>query len=154
MDGLGALYQESILDHGKNPRNRGTVENVTAEALGANPNCGDRISVSVSLEGETITDVAFDGQGCAISMASASMMTEVVKGVEAKVAERLFSEFRRLCTEAGDVELSHDGLDGDLVEQLRVMAGVRQFPGRIKCATLSWAALEAALQGRDQASSE
>ncbi|MGB0671904.1 MAG: Fe-S cluster assembly sulfur transfer protein SufU [Rhodospirillales bacterium] len=157
MDGLRDLYQDVILEHGRNPRNKGLPADADRRADGRNPNCGDRVSVALRLDGERIAAIGFEGEGCAISMASASMMTDVVKGVETAVALRLFADFRKLCSVAagdGETVLDGQGLGEDLVDRLKVMAGVRQFPARVKCATLPWAALAAALEGETEASSE
>ncbi|MGE4220498.1 MAG: Fe-S cluster assembly sulfur transfer protein SufU [Alphaproteobacteria bacterium] len=153
MDALRELYQEVILDHGKNPRNFRRAEHANREAMGSNPLCGDQMVVSMDVgEDGTIRDVAFIGKGCAISTASASMMTEMVKGKTVAEAERLFASFHHMCTEdtppAGTA-----GLEEDL-ERLEVLSGVRQFPVRVKCATLAWHTMKAAVEGKGEVSTE
>ncbi len=153
MSALRELYQEVILDHGKQPRNFRRPDSPTNEAAGRNPLCGDQLVIYLSLtEDGTIEDAAFVGKGCAISMASASMMTEIVKGKSAAEAQRLFEDFQRMCTED-----SPDGMGADVdedVEKLQVLSGVRQFPVRVKCATLPWHTLNAAIEGKDEISTE
>ena len=152
---LRELYQEVILDHGKNPRNFGHPPAANRSAEGYNPFCGDQLQVYLILDDdERIADVAFEGKGCAISVASASMMTEVVKGRAKREAEALFDAFHRMCTEENYDIAAETGLDEDTVEHLQVMAGVREFPVRVKCATLAWHTLTAALAGRESATSE
>ena len=138
MSDLGELYQQVILDHNRNPRNFKRIESANRKAEGNNPLCGDRIQLYVLLEGDTITDIGFQmpqGSGCAISKASASLMTDAVKGKTAADAETMFQLFR-------------DMLSGgtNAPGKLAVFSGVRAFPSRIKCANLSWHALHAALQ--------
>ncbi|HKA35171.1 MAG TPA: SUF system NifU family Fe-S cluster assembly protein [Thermoanaerobaculia bacterium] len=138
---LRDLYQEVILDHSKRPRNFKPLPGANRSAEGYNPLCGDRETVYLTLEGDRVRDVAFQGSGCAISTASASMMTERVKGMTKKDAEALFERFRALITGAGT-----PGGGPDL-EKLEVFSGVREYPVRIKCATLPWHTLKAALNG-------
>jgi nitrogen fixation NifU-like protein len=133
------LYQEVILDHSRRPRNFGRPPGCNREANGHNPLCGDRISVYVEIADGVVKDVAFEGAGCAISMASASLMTEQMKGMSEHEAEQLFDRFRRLMTEETG-ETAEPGLD-----RLAVLGGVREFPVRVKCATLAWHTLKAAL---------
>lgn len=135
---LRELYQELILDHGRKPRNFRVLENA-AEADGHNPLCGDRIHIFVKKTGDRIDEVTFQGQGCAISTASASLLTALVKGKTIAEAEALFAHFRELVTKPIE---PHESL-GKLV----VFAGVREFPMRVKCATLAWHTLHAALSG-------
>ncbi len=153
LDELRELYQEVILDHGKKPRNFRRPEHPSGEAAGRNPLCGDQLVVYIDVDdGGMIRDAAFVGKGCAISMASASMMTEIVKGKSAAEAQRLFEDFQRMCTED-----SPDGMGADVdedVEKLQVLSGVRQFPVRVKCATLPWHTLNAAIEGKDEISTE
>ena len=137
---LGDLYQEVILDHNRKPRNFGELPGANRRAVGHNPLCGDRITVQVDLEGDSVKDVRFDGSGCAISKASASMMTESIKGRTRAQAEELFQEFHRLLTEDGAAT------DPKTLGKLVVFSGVREFPVRVKCATLAWHTLRAALQ--------
>lgn len=145
MDGLRELYQEVILDHSKNPRNFRQLEGASHVAKGHNPLCGDRLTLYVVLEDGVITDVAFQGAGCAISTASASMLTERLKGKTEAEAEKIFGAFHELLTGkdpvAGDEELG----------KLAVFAGVREFPVRVKCATLAWHTLKAALSQHEEA---
>jgi nitrogen fixation NifU-like protein len=142
MSDLRELYQTTILDHNKNPRNFGRLESANREARGDNPLCGDKITVYLTLDGDTITDLAFEGSGCAISKASASMMTERLKGKPLAEAESLFEEFHGLVTS--------DPTEPPLIEglgKLAIFAGVREFPMRVKCATLAWHTLRAAVAG-------
>ena len=136
MNPLRELYQEMILDHGKRPRNFRAQEDGAACAHGHNPLCGDRITVYVRRDGETIEDVSFQGSGCAISTASASMMTEALRGKTLTAAQEMFQRFRDLVAAEGDAsELG----------KLEVFKGVGEFPMRVKCATLAWHTLRAAL---------
>lgn len=137
MNDLRELYQEVILDHSRRPRNFGACPHCNRDAKGHNPLCGDRISVQLNVEGETIKDAHFQGQGCAISMASASLMTEMVKGKSVAEARALFDNFHTLVTGGGAT-----GVD---LDKLEVLAGVRDYPVRVKCATLAWHTLAAAL---------
>ena len=152
MDDLRELYQEVILDHGKNPRNFRHPDDANREAKGENPMCGDRFMVYLTLKDGVVDDVAFQGRGCAISTASASMMTELVRGKSAAEAEKLFHAFHELCTQ--DEPDIPEGVDDETMEKLMVMSGVRQFPVRVKCATLAWHAMNAALHGEAVASSD
>ena len=152
MDDLRELYQEVILDHGKNPRNFRHPDDANREAKGENPMCGDRFMVYLTLKYGVVDDVAFQGRGCAISTASASMMTELVRGKTAAEAEKLFHAFHELCTQ--DEPDIPEGVDDETMEKLMVMSGVRQFPVRVKCATLAWHAMNAALHGEAAASSD
>jgi nitrogen fixation protein NifU and related proteins len=155
LDDLRDLYQEVILDHGKNPRNFGHAAGANREAKGENPMCGDKFVVSLKLDDDgVVEDCAFLGKGCAISTASASMMTEIVKGRTAEEARALFAAFHDLCTKDEDEQSPHPGVAEDDMERLMVMAGVRQFPVRVKCATLAWHAMRAALDGVETASSD
>lgn len=152
MDELRELYQEVILDHGKNPRNFRHPSDANCEAHGNNPMCGDTLTVylKVSTAG-LVEDAAFEGQGCAISTASASMMTEIIRGKMVDDVKILFENFHALCTQ--DEPHLHD-VDEDALERLNVLAGVRQFPMRVKCATLAWHTMTAAVDGQAIASSE
>lgn len=150
MDDLRDLYQEVILDHNKRPRNFGVLERATHEADGHNPLCGDQLHVALILEGDRVADVRFEGSGCAISTASASLMTEAVKGRTREQAERLFEGFHDLLT--GDPsEVAEASAE---LGKLAVFQGVRGFPVRVKCATLSWHTLKAALEGARAATTE
>ena len=149
MSELSDLYQEVILDHNKNPRNFRVIENAEHTADGKNPLCGDALRVYVAMDGDKITDVAFKGAGCAISKASASMMTQEVKGKTREEAEELFNEFHRMVT--GDLDIETDEND---LGKLRIFAGVLEFPARVKCASLSWHTLNAALHGDETVTTE
>ncbi|HKX84880.1 MAG TPA: SUF system NifU family Fe-S cluster assembly protein [Pyrinomonadaceae bacterium] len=149
MSELNDLYQEVILEHNKNPRNFREIEGADKTADGNNPLCGDALRVYVKLDGDTVSDVAFKGSGCAISKASASMMTQSVKGRTREEAEVLFDEFHKMVTGALDPEAQETHLG-----KLRIFAGVLEFPARVKCASLSWHTLHAALHGEDAASTE
>ncbi len=143
MSDLRELYQEVILDHQKKPRNFRALEGPgTKQMPGHNPLCGDRITVFVRLEGDVVKDVSFQGTGCAISTASASMMTEALKGKTRAEAEALFQAFHNLVTGQGEADLERLG-------KLRVFGGVREFPVRVKCASLAWHTLHAALDGTE-----
>ncbi len=151
-DDLRDLYQELILDHGKHPRNFRTLPDANREALGHNPLCGDRIVLYVNIDDKgIITDVAFQGSGCAISVASASMMTEMLKGKSTEEAARLFEYLHASCTSKPADEA---GLDEDAVDHIKALSGVRDYPIRVKCATLAWHTLQAALQNEGKASTE
>ncbi len=139
MSDLDDLYQEIILDHYKKPRNAGLIEQPTCFAHGDNPLCGDKIAVSVKLEDDRIADLRWRGAGCAISTASASLMSEAVKGLTKAELDALFSRFHGMVTGTG----SADGLD-----KLVVFQGVSEFPVRVKCASLAWHTLKAALEGQ------
>ena len=145
MNNLDELYQEVILDHSKNPRNKTELENFTHEAKGHNPLCGDQISIQIIMEGEEISDVKFTGSGCAISTASASILTEAIKGKSKKEIEKIFGSFHDLVT--GN-ETKED------LGKLAIFEGVQKYPVRIKCATLSWHALMAAIEGEKEATTE
>jgi nitrogen fixation protein NifU and related proteins len=145
MMDLRELYQDIILDHGRHPRNFRKIEQPTHFAHGHNPLCGDRVTVYLTLDGDRIADVSFQGRGCAISTAAASLMTEVLKGKTVDEARALFAQFHARVTggEPG-------GLPEPLAEEaerLEPLTGVKAYPARVKCATLSWHALEAALKG-------
>jgi len=155
MDELRELYQEVILDHGKNPRNLRHPPDANRMARGENPMCGDKFTVYLKVNPDRIVeDVAFEGRGCAISTASASMMTELVKGKTEEEARVLFATFHDLCTKDEDEHHDHGPVDEEALEKLMVLSGVRQFPVRVKCATLAWHAMSAAIEGEDKASSE
>lgn len=138
MSELRELYQEVILDHNKRPRNFGELEGADRHADGYNPLCGDKLAVYVNLDGDVIADVSFLGSGCAISKASASLMTDAVKGKTLGEAQQLFERFHRMVTELeGPADLESLG-------KLAVLAGVRDYPTRVKCASLAWHTLRAA----------
>jgi nitrogen fixation NifU-like protein len=133
------LYREVILDHNKSPRNYGRLDPADASAAGHNPLCGDRLNITLRLDGDTLTDVRFEGQGCAISVASASLMTEAVRGMTRAEFARLYDEVHQLLTHAGTAPPPHLG-------KLAALGGVSEFPARVKCASLCWHTLNAALQ--------
>lgn len=136
---LRELYQEIIIDHNRNPRNHYVMEDATMQANGFNPLCGDKLTVYVKLQEDLIVDLSFVGSGCAISQASASLMTDALKGKTVEEAHQLFHRFHHMLT-LGDQEIQFNFMD-----KLTVLAGVKAFPARVKCATLSWHTLEAAL---------
>ena len=146
-DGLRELYQEVILDHSRHPRHFGVLEAPTHTGEGYNPLCGDRVKLFLVVDGDgRITDVKFDGKGCAISQASASLMTDMLAGRSVAEAEKLMDGFLHLVK--GE---NADGLDADDRERLDVMAGVSAFPMRVKCATLAWHTMKSALEGGEPA---
>tara|TARA_B110000263_G_scaffold89547_1_gene78262 strand:- start:601 stop:1053 length:453 start_codon:yes stop_codon:yes gene_type:complete len=150
MDDLRELYQEVILDHGKHPRNFKAIEDATSTAHGSNPLCGDQLTIYIKLsDNGLLQDVAFTGRGCAISMASASMLTELAIGKSELKMNEIFNAFHEMCI--GSVEASE--LDEEL-EKLQVLSGVKEFPTRVKCATLSWHTLIAALSGDIEVTTE
>lgn len=149
MSELSDLYQEVILEHNKNPRNFREIENADKFAEGHNPLCGDQLKLYLAMENDTVKDVAFKGSGCAISKASASMMTQVVKGKSREEAENLFDEFHRMVLGEMDEEAEENHLG-----KLKIFAGVREFPARVKCASLSWHTLHAALNNETEVSTE
>jgi len=145
MSDLRELYQEMILDHSKRPHNRRPMAEATGTGQGFNPLCGDKVTVYVRLEGDRIADVSFEGSGCAISTASASLLTETVKGKTLGETEALFAGFHDLVTG----KARPDGA-GPKLGKLAVFAGVSEFPVRVKCATLAWHTLRSALAGRKE----
>jgi len=149
MSELSDLYQQVILDHNKKPRNFHKLEAANRHADGYNPLCGDQLSVYLQMEDDVVKDVSFEGTGCAISKAAASMMTQSVKGKTRGEAETLFHEFHRMVTGELDEEATPNGLG-----RLKIFAGVRDYPARVKCASLSWHTLHAALHGEEIATTE
>ena len=145
MAELRDLYQELILEHSKAPRNFKVLTSANHKAEGFNPLCGDRFTVFLDLDGDKIRDIAFQGSGCAISKSSASIMTQSVKGKTVAEAEQLFEVFHKFVTE-------HDHSHGNQVDlgKLAVFSGVSEFPARVKCATLAWHTLHAALAGNKE----
>lgn len=144
MSDLRELYQQVILDHNKNPRNFHEMADATAAVDGYNPLCGDHYKVFLKTDGDTIREVSFTGNGCAISKASASVMSSTIKGKSKEEAERLFETFHRLVT--GDAS----GLSAAELGRLAAFSGVSEFPARVKCATLAWHTLRNALEGKDE----
>lgn len=150
MPDLRDLYQEVILEHSKAPRNFRQLAGANRKAEGFNPLCGDHFTVYLEVEGDSIRDIAFQGSGCAISKASASMMTQSLKGKTTAEAEKLFDEFHKLVTGAA----RNNGGAKDM-GKLAVFSGVCEYPARVKCATLAWHTLQAALEGKqDKVSTE
>jgi len=148
--GLRELYQEIILDHSRHPRHFGALGNASHVAEGHNPLCGDKVKIYLNVDAnDYIADVSFEGRGCAISVASASLMTELLKGRTVEQAEELMGGFL-LLVKGEDTK----ALEEDDREQLEVMAGVSAFPMRVKCATLAWHAMKAALDGKGNARTE
>jgi nitrogen fixation protein NifU and related proteins len=145
MMDLRDLYQEVILDHNKSPHNYREMADASRIALGHNPLCGDKMKLYVRIEGDRIADVAFQGSGCAISKASASIMTDSIKGKTLTEADALYGQFHELLTGPPDVKADGAGLG-----KLAVFSGVREFPARVKCATLAWHTLETALKGANE----
>ena len=143
MSDLSDLYQEVILDHYKRPRNFRRLEKANRKAEGHNPLCGDEITVYLQLDGDVIKDVSFEGAGCAISKASASMMTATLKGKTKAEAKLLFDKFHKMVT--GDRDSRSDPIG---LGKLEVFCGVSEFPVRVKCASLAWHTLNAALEGK------
>ena len=149
MSELSELYQQVILDHNKKPRNFRKLETANHSAEGYNPLCGDQLTIYLNLEGDTVKEVAFEGSGCAISKAAASMMTQAVKGKSKEQAEELFQEFHSMVMGELNEETEENKLGN-----LKIFAGVREFPVRVKCATLPWHTLHAALNKENQVSTE
>ena len=143
MADLSGLYQEVILDHSKRPRNFRVLDDATARAEGYNPLCGDRLTLYLRMNGDQIGDIAFKGSGCAISTASASILTESLKGKTRAQAEGLFERFHELVTGRDVKDLAGLG-------KLAVFSGISEFPVRVKCATLAWHTARAALEGEDK----
>ena len=149
MSELSELYQQVILDHNKKPRNFRKLENDNHTAEGYNPLCGDHLTIYVNVDGDAVQEIAFEGSGCAISKAAASMMTQAVKGKSRQQAEELFKEFHSMVTGELDEETQANSLGN-----LKIFAGVRDFPVRVKCATLPWHTMQAALNKQDRVSTE
>ena len=147
---LKELYQEIILDHGKNPRNLRKTENFNKDAKGHNPLCGDKVHIYLKLnENKKVEDISFEGQGCAISMASASIMTDLLKGKEEKEVKEFVTDFLEMIKEKDEIKTNL--LKDDEKTKLMCLSGVKQYPMRVKCATLSWHTLVSAMQddGKD-----
>ena len=152
---LRDMYQEVILDHGKSPRNFHRIDDATCLAHGNNPVCGDTLVIYLTLNSDNkILEVAFQGHGCAISVASASMMTEILKGKNVLEAKRLFEGFHDMCTKDDfDIKQLSD-CDEEALERLTMLSGVKEFPVRVKCATLAWHTMQAAINGEEAISTE
>jgi nitrogen fixation NifU-like protein len=148
MSEMGDLYQEVIMDHNRNPRNYRAMDDATSHADGNNPLCGDHVTVFVHVDGDTVIDVSFTGVGCAISKSSASLMTQTLKGKSVAEAQAFYKSFHALITHEGTPDM-------DLLGKLKVFEGVGEFPARVKCATLAWRTVAAALEGKaDHVSTE
>tara|TARA_Y100001970_G_C14138407_1_gene805712 strand:+ start:464 stop:916 length:453 start_codon:yes stop_codon:yes gene_type:complete len=145
MNDFQDLYQEIVMDHNRRPRNFGKLEDATSFANGFNPLCGDEINVYLKLVGDEIADIAFDGDSCAISKSSASMLTDGVKGKKISDAIQIFESFREMITRKPGEHFS-----SDILGELEILSGVSQFPARIKCATLPWHTFHTALTENDQ----
>lgn len=147
MSDLEELYQEIVIDHNNRPRNFRKIEGANRSLEGYNPLCGDRITLYLNVQDDRIADIGFQGSGCAISRASASMMTESLKGKGRKEVQEIFDAFHQMITRAPGSDFDADESLGDL----EVLSGVSEYPVRVKCAVLSWHTLLAALEGRDDA---
>lgn len=144
MNELQELYREVILDHNRHPRNFGEIEHADRVIDGTNPLCGDKMTLYVKLDGDRVEDIRFKGTGCAISVASSSLMTERVKGRSVEETQALFDQVHEMLTSSSDAE------PPEALEKLAALAGVRDYPSRVKCASLAWHALSAALVGEAQ----
>ena len=145
MNGLRELYREVILDHNRHPRNFGELEGADRVVEGVNPLCGDRMTLYVKIEDEKVRDIRFKGTGCAISVASSSLMTERAKGGSVEELRALFEQVREMLTGEAPGAVGLEGLD-----KLAALSGVREYPTRVKCATLAWHALNSAIAGSDE----
>ncbi len=145
MPNLRKMYEQVILDHNKAPRNYGPMEGADAHAEGYNPLCGDQFTVYLKMDGDRITEVSFEGAGCAISKSSASIMTTLIEGKTRAEAGALFEHFKEMVTSEPDTPLDEEALG-----KLKVFSGVRQFPIRVKCATLPWHTVLSALEGKEE----
>ena len=153
FDELRELYQEVILDHGKSPRNFREIDHAKYHAHGNNPMCGDQLEVFVETDDSgNIIDASFLGKGCAISVASASLMTEMLRGKNIDEARRMFDGFHEMCTTGADNALT--GVEQEDADRLQVLSGVSEFPMRVKCATLAWHTMNAATKGEAEVSTE
>ncbi|WP_020562693.1 Fe-S cluster assembly sulfur transfer protein SufU [Methylosarcina fibrata] len=142
FDELRDLYQEVIFDHNRNPRNFRIIDDADRKVEGFNPLCGDRLTLYLKMDGNVIADASFQGSGCAISTASVSLMTEIIKGKTEREAEELFKKFHEMTTG------KEENVRLEAVGKLAVLAGVRDYPARVKCATLAWHTLDAALKNQ------
>jgi len=146
---LKQLYQDIILEHGKSPRNLGKCEGYSHEAKGYNPLCGDKVHVYLKLDnGKKVESLTFEGEGCAISLASASIMTELVKGKSFEEVKEIMNAFLNMIKNTSEIQSNH--LDEDQKTKLMSLSGVKQFPMRVKCATLSWHTLNSAIEGKKE----
>ena len=149
MNDIQSLYQQVILDHNKNPRNFGPLLSANHSADGLNPLCGDDITVHLLIENDIIKEISFEGSGCAIAKSSASIMTTVLKGKTIEQAEQLFNDFHFVVTAPMDADLNEDSLG-----KMAVFTGIREFPARVKCASLAWHTMQSALHGKNITSTE
>ena len=147
MSELEELYQDMIMEHNRKPRNFRLLDGADRSAEGFNPFCGDTITIYLALDGDQVADIGFQGSGCAISRASASMLTESVMGKSITKAEQIFDAFHEMLTRGPVDEAEHEQDDDDTLGDLGMLSGVSAFPTRVKCATLSWNTLRAALRG-------
>ena len=147
MSELEELYQDMIMEHNRKPRNFRLLDGADRSAEGFNPFCGDTITIYLALDGDQVADIGFQGSGCAISRASASMLTESVMGKSLTEAEQIFDAFHEMLTQGPVDEAEHEQDDDDTLGDLGMLSGVSAFPTRVKCATLSWNTLRAALRG-------
>lgn len=155
FEDLRDLYQDLILDHGRNPRNFRVIEGATHQALGHNPLCGDRLTLFLTVDGNgIIRDTGFQGAGCAISVASASIMTGMLIGKTLAQADSLFHILHSACTGQGDDAMPVSGVRDDDIDRLKALAGVKNYPMRVKCATLAWHTMQAAFKKDTKASTE
>ncbi len=146
---LKELYQEIILDHGKNPRNLGKCKNFTSDAKGHNPLCGDKVHIYTQLDGDKkILDISFEGEGCAISLASASILTDILKGKDFNVAKNIIDNFLDLIKE--NKLITTNSLDDNQKTTLMSLSGVKEFPMRVKCATMAWHTVSTALESKSK----
>jgi len=145
---LKELYQEIILDHGKNPRNKGQCDKFNREAKGHNPLCGDKVQIFLRLdENEKVEDISFEGEGCAISLASASILTDIIKGKDFNVAKKIIVDFLDMIK--NETKITINSLSEDQKTTIMSLSGVKQFPMRVKCATMAWHTLTSALEGKN-----
>ena len=144
---LKELYQEIILDHGKNPRNKGKCNQFNHDAKGHNPLCGDKVHIFLNLNAEKkVEDISFEGEGCAISMASASILTEIIKGKEYNIAKKIIEDFLNMIK--NEIRISINSLTEDQKTTVMSLSGVKQYPMRVKCATMAWHTFTSALEGK------
>ena len=145
---LKELYQEIILDHGKNPRNKGKCDEFNKDAKAYNPLCGDKVQIFLRLdENEKVEDISFEGEGCAISLASASILTDIIKGKDFNVAKKIIVDFLDMIK--NETKITINSLSEDQKTTIMSLSGVKQFPMRVKCATMAWHTLNTALKGKD-----
>ena len=145
---LKELYQEIILDHGKNPRNKGRCDKFNREAKGHNPLCGDKVQIFLRLDtNQKVEDISFEGEGCAISLASASILTDIIKGKDFNIAKKIILDFLEMVK--NEAKITINSLSEDQKITIMSLSGVKKFPMRVKCATMAWHTLSSALKGKD-----